>query len=501
MLALRHYLELSEAEIADALGISRGSVKAHASRGSATLRALLADQLEEGTCDGRPAAGPAAPRRRRGRRAHRPAGRASAQQHPARRAPLGWYAVGGAVLAAAAVVTGVAVRRQPDPSEPDRPPTAARRSHPTADRARPTPGTQRGGRLLRRRDAAGPRLFREFQPAEARAEPRHGAAIELLQATRRPGLPDPVAAGSLETPGSNGDVVDVTLRNASLHDRPAGMSADGGRAGGRAGHLHGAGGRRQERLPVQFRARRQPGRPGVRRTDQRAAGNAPQLDVLALVSISNPAEGRVVEGSFTADGVASSFEGTVPWELQDADGAVVRRYSAQGTMEDHLTPWETGQIDVSDLAPGTYTFVAMTDDPSGGEEGPARRPTRGPSSSSRSHQSHASQQRMDSMTARTRTRLAALLAVLGGGAGRLRHRGRPAGRRPRRRRDVRPDVQRAKRGTRPLVSDNPSDDQRPAQTVAAAGLLRRRRRRSARGCSASSATSRPTTRSTRHWRC
>ena len=26
-------------------------------------------------------------------------------------------------------------------------------------------------------------------------------------------------------------------------------------------------------------------------------------------------------------------------------------------------------IDVSDLAPGTYTFVAMTDDPSGGAEG------------------------------------------------------------------------------------------------------------------------------------
>jgi RNA polymerase sigma-70 factor (sigma-E family) len=48
VLALRHYLELSEAEIADALGISRGSVKAHASRGSATLRALLAGQLHEG---------------------------------------------------------------------------------------------------------------------------------------------------------------------------------------------------------------------------------------------------------------------------------------------------------------------------------------------------------------------------------------------------------------------------------------------------------------------
>ena len=38
VLALRYYLDLSEAEIADALGISRGAVKAHASRGAATLR-------------------------------------------------------------------------------------------------------------------------------------------------------------------------------------------------------------------------------------------------------------------------------------------------------------------------------------------------------------------------------------------------------------------------------------------------------------------------------
>ncbi|MFD0807052.1 SigE family RNA polymerase sigma factor [Nocardioides caeni] len=50
VLALRYYLDLSEAEIADALGISRGSVKAHASRGSAALRPLLAaHRLEEGS--------------------------------------------------------------------------------------------------------------------------------------------------------------------------------------------------------------------------------------------------------------------------------------------------------------------------------------------------------------------------------------------------------------------------------------------------------------------
>ncbi len=44
VLALRYYLDLSEAEIADTLGISRGSVKSHASRGAATLRTLLGEE-------------------------------------------------------------------------------------------------------------------------------------------------------------------------------------------------------------------------------------------------------------------------------------------------------------------------------------------------------------------------------------------------------------------------------------------------------------------------
>ena len=43
VLALRYYLDLSEAQIADLLGISRGAVKSHASRGAASLRLLLED--------------------------------------------------------------------------------------------------------------------------------------------------------------------------------------------------------------------------------------------------------------------------------------------------------------------------------------------------------------------------------------------------------------------------------------------------------------------------
>jgi RNA polymerase sigma-70 factor (sigma-E family) len=47
VLALRYYLDLSETEIADMLGISRGAVKSHASRGAAALRAGLGAVIEE----------------------------------------------------------------------------------------------------------------------------------------------------------------------------------------------------------------------------------------------------------------------------------------------------------------------------------------------------------------------------------------------------------------------------------------------------------------------
>ena len=43
VLALRYYLDLSEADIASTLGISRGAVKSHSSRGVAALRILMED--------------------------------------------------------------------------------------------------------------------------------------------------------------------------------------------------------------------------------------------------------------------------------------------------------------------------------------------------------------------------------------------------------------------------------------------------------------------------
>ncbi|WP_246051265.1 SigE family RNA polymerase sigma factor [Nocardioides guangzhouensis] len=47
VLALRYYLDLSEVEIAEALGISTGAVKSHASRGAAALRDRLGTDRED----------------------------------------------------------------------------------------------------------------------------------------------------------------------------------------------------------------------------------------------------------------------------------------------------------------------------------------------------------------------------------------------------------------------------------------------------------------------
>jgi DNA-directed RNA polymerase specialized sigma24 family protein len=40
---LRYYADLSEAQIAEAMGVSRGAVKSHTSRGLAALRAAVGE--------------------------------------------------------------------------------------------------------------------------------------------------------------------------------------------------------------------------------------------------------------------------------------------------------------------------------------------------------------------------------------------------------------------------------------------------------------------------
>lgn len=272
-----------------------------------------------------------------------------------------WYIAGGTMLATAAAVTTFAVvtnlddgSTAPDPA-PD--PTEA-------------VDTRAVAAYYIGETPHGLRLYREFANVDA-SIPELEASLDLIEG----GAADPDYAtfwgpNSFAGASVQGDVIYVDLADDSLHDRPAGVSKE------QAGlaieqviyTVQGAVG--QGRLPVQFRLDGNPIDQVYGESTSNPLVEGEWLDVLSLVSISDPAEGAVVSGSFTAKGVASSFEATVPWEIRDAGGAVVLTYSvmAEG-WEGKLHPWET-QIDVSGLEPGTYTFVALTDDPAGGTEGP-----------------------------------------------------------------------------------------------------------------------------------
>jgi hypothetical protein len=85
-----------------------------------------------------------------------------------------------------------------------------------------------------------------------------------------------------------------------------------------------------------------------------------------MMNVTLPEEGMVVSGdTLSAEGVASAFEATFQWEIRLGDQVVAKDFAM--TQECcKLSPW-TVSVDVSGLAPGTYTFVATNDDPSGGE--------------------------------------------------------------------------------------------------------------------------------------
>jgi len=284
--------------------------------------------------------------------------RQQAQKAPRSR----WLVAGGALLASAAVVAGVAIAVRPDSGPgpgPSKEPTAIDSG---------APGTAVATYYLGE-TPQGQRLFREFH--QTKSQDQLGSALRWL--TTDPIDPDystawPADAFDGAWIDYEGGLATVLLNDRSLRERPPGMSAQVARLAIQQ-VVYTVQASAQQRLPVRFQVAGQPIDQVYGVPTSEPLSNAPELDVLALVNISNPTEGRTVEGSFSADGVASSFEGTVHWDLTNLDGDMVRDGLAQGTMEDHLTPWETGDIDVSDLPAGPYTFRATTDDPSGGEGG------------------------------------------------------------------------------------------------------------------------------------
>ena len=290
------------------------------------------------------------------------------------------YAVGGAVAATAAVITAVAFAGDNlglTGSDPG--PAASPSAVVTPSRSDSTPGASETpsttppvseltvATYYLGDGPRGPRLFREFDRVSAEDQ-LAGALARLQAAPADPDYRTPWPQGAFAGASFAGDLVTVNLADASLHDRPAGMSSDEAEIAVQQ-VVYTMQAAVQSRAAVEFKLDGNPIDQVLGVPASEPLAEAPQTDVLSLMSITSPAEGDQVSGTFTASGVGSSFEANVQWQIKQGDTVVKKGFTtAEGWME-KLYPWQTEAIDVSDLAPGDYTFVALTDDPSGGAEG------------------------------------------------------------------------------------------------------------------------------------
>jgi hypothetical protein len=213
----------------------------------------------------------------------------------------------------------------------------------------------------------GPKLFREFRSVPADNPLMEATALLLAGDTLDPDYRTLWPQVEISDVQATDGVLLVQIPGDGFTQRPDGMSP-------RAAELaiqqlvHTLQGVQQERVPVVIK------RGG---SDFQLFGigtespftNAKPLTVLGLVNVTAPEQEDVVTGdTLEASGVASSFEATVPWEIRQGDKVVLEGFATAEGWMDKLYPWETA-IDVSALEPGDYTFVARTDDPSGGAEG------------------------------------------------------------------------------------------------------------------------------------
>jgi hypothetical protein len=271
------------------------------------------------------------------------------------------------MLAAAAAVTAIAlVAGQSTPRADDPGPGPATSSPSSPSPAVPLPAE---AVYYIGDTTAGPRLFRYFQSPE-----RGQDVLGLL--TETPADPDyrtawaPGSFAGVTFDGPAPGQIDVTIADASLRDRPLGMTeAEAALAVEQVIYTVQAAARAGERLPVQFRFDGNPIDQVLGVPTSEAVVNAPPLEVLSLMSISNPAEGLVVSGSFVASGVANGYEGTVACRLlNDRGEAVWEEPTIAGWGEPKLFPWEL-TVDLTGIPLGTYELSCSTDDPTGGTEG------------------------------------------------------------------------------------------------------------------------------------
>lgn len=214
--------------------------------------------------------------------------------------------------------------------------------------------------------AQGPRLFREFQ--EVTGDPLTEAAL-LLDAgtTLDPDYRTNWPGGAITSAEQADGEITVLLDADAFTTRPDGMRPRDARLAVQQ-MVHTLQGVAQEQSPVRFV--REDGPQTLFDLDiSDPFERADWLDVMSMMNVTTPAQGATVTGdTLEAEGLGSSFEATVLWEIRQGDKVVLDGFTTGEGWMDKLHPW-SASIDISSLEPGDYTFAALTDDPSGGEEG------------------------------------------------------------------------------------------------------------------------------------
>lgn len=286
-------------------------------------------------------------------------------------------AIGASAAAAVAVVVGITLINQNDATPSGGPGPAASSAvdqsstPPTspsspADSDSAVPATLVAAYYLGD-TPQGVRLYREFREVTGPSTDELSDAIAALTSTPtdpdyRTAWPEGAFTGATFADG----VITVTLSDTSLRDRPASMDEETARMAVQQ-VVYTVQAAVQERAPVQFRSPDNPIDQVYGVPTAEPIVNDKPLDVLSLVSISDPAEGASVTGTLNVSGVANSFEATVPWQILQGDTEVLTGFTtAEGAYGTKLWPF-SDVIDVSGLAPGEYTLRVQTDDPSGGE--------------------------------------------------------------------------------------------------------------------------------------
>jgi hypothetical protein len=280
------------------------------------------------------------------------------------------YAAGGAVLAVAASFAAFAILGPDNAPTATDPGSSTSPSPTTSPTETPTAPVVAVAAYYVGETPDGPRLYREFRSVQTGA-PFAEAVAALERTPLDPDYRTYWPAGSIKSisfdgVGSDG-VLQVHLTDTSLHSRPATMDEATARLAVEQViyTLQASAG---ARAPVQFMLDDNPIDQVFGVPTSEPLANGPVLDTLALVSLTTPSEGMLVDNDdpLVVEGVGNSFEGNIVTRVQRWEGTHVvdQLPTIAGWGEGKLFPFEV-TFDLTDAPPGDYVVISQTDDPSG----------------------------------------------------------------------------------------------------------------------------------------